>query len=32
VTERCKKNAVPLMHYHFDVVWYSLFTKVSDLL
>jgi hypothetical protein len=32
VTERCKKNAVPFVHYHFDVVWYSLFTKVMELL
>jgi hypothetical protein len=26
--EMREKNAVPFVHYHFDIVWYSLFTKV----
>jgi hypothetical protein len=32
VRERCEKNTVPFVHYHFDVVWYSVFTKVKELL
>ncbi len=32
VREMQEKLSLSFMHYHFDVVWYSLFTKVKELL